>query len=589
MTKKRRRIVLVVGLLMILLSMAGIGLKYFPFSKLIQMPARSEQEMVISKISGHPAPNTIYYDFELPEGDQTPGGFYKGNAHSGQYSVKAFGKNSFSYAVERTAASVGLSNLGAVALSAWIYVFPTDKEVKGAFVFTASNELGVNLTWQGVSLVEPEIPRGKWFKISGYYDLKHVKFNPETKLQIYFWNTSSADILIDDYFISFGGPVDRRGDSALVDLTRPGGYVARFNYPPFPVSYLTSIADGQPVSPQEFSNDDITVSGDFFGAGCDGLLVVKQNGTVAGFTCCRDQGGLFIGQGSTKPGLFNGKIKAAMAGRFTGSSDQLLIQTDKQLFVCSVAKSDNPCTSSIELKLKVLSSHDCIDQRICAGRFSGAQHTELLLLEPGGGWTLMALSSSDKDKYNWKSIAKNDQAPFESWNSGQYQAGLTAGFFTKWTKADQLLAVTRKIADGTCEYQLLRFNPGKKQWESVFRKGRKGVVVGIDTLRPEDKFYLFDDEKAVTKRIFRYNREWRFDLKEIIFNDSTYQIVSNLDFSGYSKDQNPKYYESLILVGGDFSDRSRTSVLVVGKNKPDGHARGVLPDFTHFYGLSTAQ
>ena len=118
-----------------------------------------------------------------------PGGIEKGNAHSGQYSAKAFGKNSFAPAILRKAGELGLENLKAMALSAWVYVKPGSGEVNGAFVFAATNPLGVHVCWKGVSLKDPGVPRGKWFKISGFFDLSEVKFKADTRLEFYFCRT----------------------------------------------------------------------------------------------------------------------------------------------------------------------------------------------------------------------------------------------------------------------------------------------------------------------------------------------------------------------------------------------------------------
>ena len=168
MNKKTKRL-LIFSLLIVFSIVAGaLGLKYFPFIKMIISSAGSGNEVANQQKIHTFSPHKLYIDFELAPGKEMPAGFYKGKAHSGLYSVKAFGPNSFSVAMERTAKEIGIQNLKAVALSAWIYVFPTENEVKGNLVFTASNESGVNVCWQAIAVVEPEVPTGKWFKISGY-------------------------------------------------------------------------------------------------------------------------------------------------------------------------------------------------------------------------------------------------------------------------------------------------------------------------------------------------------------------------------------------------------------------------------------
>jgi hypothetical protein len=84
-------------------------------------------------------------------------------------------------------------------------------------------------------------------------------------------------------------------------------------------------------------------------------------------------------------------------------------------------------------------------------------------------------------------------------------------------------------------------------------------------------------------KIFRYNRDWRFDLKEISFSDSAFRIHSRVDFQGYDRDCNPKYYESLMLVPGHFLGPSVISFLAVGHVAKERNYQAVLPDFVGLF------
>ena len=90
----------------------------------------------------------------------------------------------------------------------------------------------------------------------------------------------------------------------------------------------------------------------------------------------------------------------------------------------------------------------------------------------------------------------------------------------------------------------------------------------------------------------RYNRDWRYDLKEIAFSDSAYHILNNIDFTGYSADHNPKYYEVLKLIPGRFTG-NQVSFIVIGRNCKNKDYNGKecseyedlpeLPDFISVY------
>jgi hypothetical protein len=74
-------------------------------------------------------------------------------------------------------------------------------------------------------------------------------------------------------------------------------------------------------------------------------------------------------------------------------------------------------------------------------------------------------------------------------------------------------------------------------------------------------------------------------MKEIRFTDSTFRIISAVDFHGYNRDQNPKYYESLKIVPGYFGDKASLSFLVFGHVSKSRHYQSILPDFVHIYSL----
>ena len=72
----------------------------------------------------------------------------------------------------------------------------------------------------------------------------------------------------------------------------------------------------------------------------------------------------------------------------------------------------------------------------------------------------------------------------------------------------------------------------------------------------------FTSDKNQTLKL---DKSWRFDLK-LIENDV---ILGNVDFKGYQNDYNPKYYEFVKLVPGNFISKNKTSLLVIMCNCTD--------------------
>ena len=590
MNKKNKRILLFSLMLFFSIVVLALGLKYFPFVKMVKMPAASEKEFVNPQKNRNLSPHTLYYDFEVAPGKEMPGGFYKGLAHSGQYSVKAFGQNSYSVVVERTAAEIGVENLKAVALSAWIYVFPTKHDVKGSLVFTASNEVGVNVCWQGLALMEPEVPRGKWFKISAYFDLANITFKPGYKLQVYFWNNSSTDILVDDYFIAFGGAVDRRGDSARVDMTKPAGFVAKFNYPPFPVAMLEKVPQDNPINPADIGPEDFTLAGNFLNTGNDGLLVIRKDGKPAAYAFCienRDFRKITLNNaailGSVAP------VKKILKGKFLSSGgDQFIVLGEKGWMLCSLSPPEKPCksTGTLQSSLNILWKSPMPAASVYAGDFNGDKRTCLLAISDNGSWKVMSFDSDGKTGGTWKTMAAEEKQPISGWDRNVQESGISVGRFLPGLACDVVLTVTRGKSDGKYSYTLHKLNLPEKRWDPLFgeKQNHAGKTIGLDTLKPADLFFTVSRDGKNTN-IYRYNRDWRYDLKEIRFSDSTFTILSAVDFHGYDKDQNPKYYESLQLVPGCYLNPAAVSVLAVGHVAKSRQYQSTLPDFVHLYSL----
>jgi hypothetical protein len=591
MNKINKKLLIFSLLLLFFIVLLALGLKYFPFTKVVKMPAGSEKEFVNPENSHDRSPHTLYYDFEVAPGKDMPDGFYKGIAHSGQYAVKAFGKNSFSKAVERTAGEVGVENLKAVAISAWIYVFPTKDEVKGSLVFTASNEVGVNVCWLGIGIVEPEVPRGKWFKISKYFDLTAFQFKPDYKIQVYFWNNSSTDILVDDYFIAFGGATDRRGDSARVDMTKPAGYVPKFNFPPFPVTLLEKVPFEKTIDPADVDSNDFLLAGNFLNTGNDALIMVGKDGKPAIYAVCpgnREFRKIVPGNPSVMASV--GPVKKILKGKFLPTSaDQLILVGEKGWMLCAFNPPDNICNNNgtLQTTINVLWQSDTPAGSIYTGDFTGNHKSAVLWIDNNGSWKVMSFENTNNSGSKWRVIARDDNKPQAEWDLSTQEAGISVGHFLPGMAKDVVLTVTRNKSNGKIAYTLRKFNlPGKK-WDPVFSEKQQylGKTIGLDTLKPSDLFFETSPDGNKTA-IFRYNRDWRYDLKEIRFNDTTFGIVSNVDFHGYNLDQNPKYYEALNLVPGCFLNPSSASFLTVGTVLKNRHYQAILPDFVHLYSPS---
>jgi len=203
----------------------------------------------------------------------------------------------------------------------------------------------------------------------------------------------------------------------------------------------------------------------------------------------------------------------------------------------------------------------------------------------------MAFEQAGNAGGSWKVIAADDHDPVMIWNTISQELGISVGRFIPGSAADQVLSVARQKNDGKYFYALLRFNTSRKRWDPMFsdKQNFTGKTIGLDTLKPSDLFFTAATAHGNDVKVFRYNRDWRFDLKEIRFNDTTFRIISSLDFQGYDRDQNPKFYETLRMIPGYFRDASSFSFLTIGSVAKERQYDSVLPDFVHLYAIPKKQ
>ena len=597
---------------LVLLIIAALAYRYFPFSKIIRVTASKELAQIGPVKTGSEPPNSIAYDFEIARGTELPNGIVTGNAHSGQYSAKAFGKNSFTPALERLAGDLGTGKLRYIAISAWVFVKPGAEPVTAALVLAASNAMGVNLCWKGIGLKDPGVPRGKWFKMSGQFDLSDVKFANDTRVQMYFWNNSSTDIYIDDYYLVYGGPSPRRGDTTYVDLTK-GPYQEKFNYPPFPVSFMwmatiggingSSLANGGDGRPEPVLPSDPMICGNFIpgNSGRDVLFDLTTGGKPFIYAFCPEPGSFRRSAVEIPVAMPSVKGKQyLLRGKFIkGENEQLLYLGEKSCFLYKFNCKGGACREGSTVTAELLWESEKFEnldfdsgRPLLAEDLDGDGISEILYSSAGGIWKMFRFQLKGKTG-SW-GLSAESKENLEDWSGTAGAVKLTAGHFIPGRTQAGILAVSEKGRKHGCSYTLRFYNPSVKNFISFFsqKNGLPGKIKGIDTLRVSEIFICGNFGENSSPMVMRYNRDWRFDLKQIAFSDSTYHILNDIDFAGYASDHNPKYYEVLKLIPGRFTG-NQASLLVIGRNCRSRDYNGKecdeyenlpeLPDFISVY------
>jgi hypothetical protein len=597
MNPRRKKLLYIGTGLLVLIITAVLAVRYVPFTRILKVATTPEKDYIHQDQIPSRAPHSLYFDFEIDPETGNSSGLFKGIAHSGQYSAKAFGKNSYSIAIERTAREIGTGNLGAVSMSAWVYLFPGNNEPAGSFVFSANNDMGVNICWKGIHISGKEVPREKWFKISGIFDVSDVPFRPDTRIQVYFWNNSSNDILVDDYYIVFGKPPERKGDSARVDMTKGIAFTPVFNFPPFPYIFLEKeetgnhnsiyLVDDAGLRTGDISPYDPVVTGAFFtpSGQPENILVIRPGSIPEGFVYCPEKK-VFrkISWTGNWPGPAVDLHDRVLAGNFLpGKGSQLLIVSENNIRLIGFETINDPCSGTLTASTPVVLWSSGEQAFAASGRppaklipadLDGDRVSEIVAIGPGGSYSVFRFLAGDKIAL--KEITPPGVPPIPLWDPEQADLGITPGRFLARYPGELLLSVARIRKQNSTVYSLFRFDGASKKFLPCFpgKQENLGITIGLDTLKPEDEFFCGVFDASGIPRTFRYSRDWRFELKEIRFNDTTFQVLSNVDFTGYEKDRNPKYYEILMIIPGRFTDAGKNSFLVIARNCLEKEADG---------------
>jgi hypothetical protein len=374
-------------------------------------------------------------------------------------------------------------------------------------------------------------------------------------------------------------------------MTKGIAFQPRFNFPPYPFNWLekqevnnqnsTFLIKTDDLREGEISPLDKVYACNFMANtdAKDDLLVITSSGIVELYHFCSDKT-KFVRIRTTIPPDLNSAFKSGkiIPGRYTGTgTTQLLIITETDLLLGAfdpgkdICSSGNDTRSSFKviwkvplLKAKTLGFKTEVDP--VSNDFDGDKISELITIGKNGSWALLKLGTSPANPINV--IASGKENSVQEWQSMDPAFKVISGRFLNNHDQDLILTIFKPVNSRGYSYSLRRFDPVNRQFAPVFpgKQQYSGKTIGLDTLHPDDEFFTGPFDNSGKIKILKYNREWRFDLKEIKFNDSTFQVLANMDFKGYEKDFNPKYFEVLRIIQGSFLNPGTKSLLVIGRN-----------------------
>jgi hypothetical protein len=514
---------------------------------------------------------SFYYDLESDTGLERTESINDEISHSGKHSSLMDGKNEYSVWIVKTHAEIMNDTIKEISAGVWLY--SKKDEAECTIVLEVRNSEEEQIYWNGKS-TKSSLKAESWQKLNAIFNLspeEYRKFSANDKFYIYVINNSRTDVYADDLEVTFGGIPDRRGKQIHVDMNSLDHSDYKFvrQHAPYPISYLqkediqnsnsTYLINDSYVRIGKISPEQFIAAGNFTGIvnDRDELLVVQEK-SIEIFHYC-DIKKRFLLSGSQN---FNGKefsTAKIVCGNFTGEEKkELLFISKNSSLLIGFSSSSKKCTDGqTALMIKTIWSGkmENIDGKYYAGNFLGSSNEELLIADTTGKYTIKQF-----EKTEWATL-RNDSTQKNLFGNNSVHLNV------KYSSShDELLTVYKDKY--LSRIVVLNFEQNKVSIKRIFDDS-----MGQNVLSTFDMLYPMNSNYKQFTELLAFNNQWRTELKYIMKDNKGLYVSATLDFKGYPADQNPKYYEIIKILPGNFTGKNK-SILCILYNCADQNYNG---------------
>jgi len=552
------RIIVIVSMIILLLSIS-----YFNKNSTNKNLENPNIEKINSEANNSNIlpPFSIFYDFENIQSADNIKSLYTEKAFSGKTSTKAFGKNSFSVIIEKKVKEIGIDKLSKISMSGKIYIFPLHSTLNSALVLTISSNNGETKYWKGIEINGfDNLPIETWLNVSGDFILKDIQLSNEDVIKFYLWNSSNNDMLLDDLFIIFGEEPERPGNKTICDLTSNAVF---YKGPPYPVFSLfkNNLNDTFTLNNNKdlFNNDSAIIKGYFIekNSGLQSIICFGKSPTLYHYCSTKRKFLDFnINMPDNKQFNNNNNFKIYSSDFDGDGFDEILFlnKTNQSLFITKIEKKGNINQNTLKLNLtywyeyqnNINSLHNQNFELYCYD-FNNDNKSEILLTYENGIWELYGFIN--------KKLYLLSTGNLDYFNKKIYNINI---FCDKINTQQNILIYGNKKSNNSTVLAIYSYSPEHK----TFINNNKHIYYNCyDTINKNNIIYSVNFGNG--NSLLKYNFDKYFDLKLMNYIQDTFQILYNIDFKGYNSYNNPKYYEKLNLITGNFISNRYTSIITI--------------------------
>jgi len=476
-------------------------------------------------------PRSVMIDFEDGKGDNLSSKY----SWSGFYSASAEGVDGFSTNIE-----IDLENLECKDMSSISYSFhflSEKPQIDAAFVMSIVDSLGNDVVWESTSLEFDNHQTEVWDIGNGKAFVPDEAIDPSNKIKMYLWNRNDNTIYIDDVYLLIDEKNGIQSDvDPAINLVNDEEYHKKTNKPPYELMYMN-------MNEFDLENDsEIHL-----------IFTKTKKNLVGNFDIADDKSEIlsFYKDESFLSSFKNGHlIKKKVEFEPAVSSSNLILSDQNFVFVGDRENNRFLHYENINGKFQMIGEISNVNIFKIIG-VSYNQDKSVSVFRSNGEVSTYILSN---DVYSFASTQKLIDNEFGNIKciKGNF-LGLN----------EQMLVIYLNGVKNA--YKLFEFSTNAKLWQLSTLHSNKSSQ-GVDKIKFNDTYHLCNFDLNSNIELLKFSKSPKFDFKVLGINKMSYEILYDIDFVGYSENQNPKYYEVNKIICGDFVGDAKTEVIIFQDN-----------------------